>query len=148
MANAAAWHSPAAAPPAGLGREVCRTLRLAGGQTTSAHQVQLVTAVRAKAALRRAVPQVGDGVTRVLMPGEQQPTLPEWSAGRQTSRLHACAKCIWSRTWGLSFPLKTKYTDGLLLETRKETENTSPPPQPFSLSERGKILFYTIRCCI
>lgn len=81
MANAAAWHSPAAAPPAGLGREVCRTLGLAGEQIISAHQAQLLTAARAKAALRWAGPQVGDGVTRVLMPGEQQPTLPEWPAG-------------------------------------------------------------------
>lgn len=35
MADATAWHSPAAPPPVGLGREVCRTLRrLAGEQTT------------------------------------------------------------------------------------------------------------------
>lgn len=35
MANATACHSPAAPPPVGLGREVCRTLRrLVGGQTT------------------------------------------------------------------------------------------------------------------
>lgn len=35
MANATACHSPAAPPPVGPGREVCRTLRrLVGGQTT------------------------------------------------------------------------------------------------------------------
>lgn len=92
MADATAWHSPAAPPPVGLGREVCRTLRrLAGEQTTqrppvpTRHSSQRLA--RANAALSWQ-PQVGHGITRVLMPGEQRLTLQERPAGKRLHLTH------------------------------------------------------------
>lgn len=95
MADATAWHSPAAPPPVGLGREVLQDSQKVGRRadntkTTGAHQAQLTATGSCKCGTELAGPRVGDGVTRVLMPGKLRLTLQEWPAGKTDFTSHTC----------------------------------------------------------
>lgn len=66
--------------------------------------------ISANAALNSAGPQVRDGITRGPDAWKAATHPPPKNGLLGKERLHTCAKCIWSRTCGLSFPLKTTTT--------------------------------------